>query len=156
MGIEEVKEYLRQFGADERVLVLHESSATVALAAAALGCQEQRIAKTLSFMVKDEPTFIVVAGDARIDNGKYKHFFGAKAKMMTSQELEDFTGLHFGGVCPFGIPENVKIYLDESLRRFDYVYPACGTANSAIKVTLQELEKFSGSRNWIDVCKIPE
>lgn len=123
------------------------------LAAEALHCEGARIAKTLSFMADGKPLLIVLAGDARVDNAKYKHLFGCKARMMTAQELEDCTGLHFGGVCPFGIPKEVTIYLDDSLKRFTTVYPACGTASSAIEVTLEELERFSGAAGWIDVSK---
>ena len=112
-----------------------------------------RIAKTLSFMAGEKPLLIVMAGDTRIDNHKYKERFGCKAKMMTAEELARFTDLQFGGVCPFGIPETVEIWLDESLRRFDTVYPACGTSNSAIEVTPAELERFSAARGWVDVGK---
>ena len=153
MSVQHVREYLAQFGADERVLEFPVSSATVELAAQALQCEPARIAKTLSFMAGERPLLIVMAGDMRIDNPKFKAQFSAKAKMMTAEELERFTGLHFGGVCPFGIPENVEIWLDESLRRFTTVYPACGSSNSAIEVTLEELERFSAAQGWVDVGK---
>ena len=149
-----VREVLAPFGVADRILEFDVSSATVELAAQALHCEGARIAKTLSFMADGKPILIVLAGDARVDNAKYKHLFGCKAKMMTAEELEHYTGLHFGGVCPFGIPEEVTIYLDESLKRFQTVYPACGTANSAIEVTPEELEKFSGAAGWIDVAKL--
>jgi prolyl-tRNA editing enzyme YbaK/EbsC (Cys-tRNA(Pro) deacylase) len=149
-----VREVLAPFGVADRILEFDVSSATVELAAQALHCEGARIAKTLSFMADGKPILIVLAGDARVDNAKYKHLFGCKAKMMTAEELEHYTGLHFGGVCPFGIPEEVTIYLDESLKRFQTVYPACGTANSAIEVTPEELEKFSGAAGWIDVGKL--
>ena len=149
-----VREALTPFGVADRILEFDVSSATVELAAQALHCEGARIAKTLSFMADGKPILIVLAGDARVDNAKYKHLFGCKAKMMTAEELEHYTGLHFGGVCPFGIPEEVTIYLDESLKRFQTVYPACGTANSAIEVTPEELEKFSGAAGWIDVAKL--
>lgn len=149
-----VREALAPFGVADRILEFDVSSATVELAAQALRCEGARIAKTLSFMADGKPILIVLAGDARVDNAKYKHLFGCKAKMMTAEELEHYTGLHFGGVCPFGIPEEVTIYLDESLKRFQTVYPACGTANSAIEVTPEELEKFSGAAGWIDVGKL--
>ena len=156
MSVDHVREYLKQFGAQDRVLEFDVSSATVALAAEALHCEPGRIAKTLSFMAGEQPMFIVFAGDARIDNRKYKDRFGVKAKMMTAEEIERLTGLHFGGVCPFGIPETVDIYLDVSLRRFDPVYPACGSDNSAIEVSLEELERFSHAKGWVDVGKDPE
>ena len=148
-----VREALRAFGAEDRVIEFSVSSATVALAAQALGCEEGRIAKTLSFMAEDRPIFVVAAGDQRIDNRKYRDCFGTKAKMMTAEQLESLTGLHFGGVCPFGIPEAVSIYLDESLRQWDIVYPAAGTESSAVRVTPEELERFSGAKGWVDVTK---
>lgn len=154
--IEHVREVLRPFGADSRILEFDVSSATVELAAKALSCEPGRIAKTLSFMAGDEPVLIVAAGDQRIDNRKFKQRFHVKAKMMTAEELERLTGLHFGGVCPFGLPDTVSLYLDESLRAWDTVYPACGTDNSAIRVTLEELERFSGARGWVDVTKRPD
>ena len=156
MSVDHVRDYLTQFGAQDRILEFDVSSATVALAAEALGCEPGRIAKTLSFMAGEQPMLIVFAGDARIDNRKYKDRFGVKAKMMTAEEIEGQTGLHFGGVCPFGIPETVDLYLDVSLKRFNPVYPACGSSNSAIEVTLDELERFSRARGWIDVGKEPE
>ena len=156
MSVDHVREYLAQFGAQDRILEFDVSSATVALAAEALHCEPGRIAKTLSLMAGDQPLLIVFAGDARIDNRKYKDRFGVKARMMTAEEIERLTGLHFGGVCPFGIPETIDIYLDVSLRRFDPVYPACGSDNSAIEVTLEELERFSRAKGWVDVGKEPE
>ena len=153
MSVEHVREYLTQFGAQDRILEFDVSSATVELAAQALHCEPCRIAKTLSFMAGEQPVLIVAAGDCRIDNRRYKDTFGMKAKMMTAEELERFTGLHFGGVCPFGIPAGVDVYLDESLKRFDTVYPACGSSNSAIEVTLPELERFSGFKGWVHVGK---
>ena len=156
MSVDHVRAYLRQFGAQDKILEFDVSSATVTLAAEALHCEPGRIAKTLSFMAGEQPILIVFAGDARIDNRKYKDRFGTKAKMMTAEEIEGLTGLHFGGVCPFGIPESIDIYLDVSLRRFDPVYPACGSSNSAIEVTLEELERFSKARGWVDVGKEPD
>ena len=156
MSVSHVREYLAQFGAQDRILEFDVSSATVALAAEALHCEPGRIAKTLSFMVGEQPVLIVFAGDARIDNRKYKDRFGVKARMMSAEEIERFTGLHFGGVCPFGIPESIDIYLDVSLRRFDPVYPACGSDNSAIEVSLEERERFSRAKGWVDVGKDPE
>lgn len=155
MSIAHVRDYLKQFGADSRVMEFEVSSATVELAAQALNCEPCRIAKTLSFMVGEQPILIVAAGDCRIDNRKFKETFAAKAKMMTAEELDCFTGLQFGGVCPFGIPENVTIYLDESLRRFETVYPACGSSNSTIELTLPELEQFSRAKAWVNVGKDP-
>ena len=153
MSIAHVRDYLKQFGADSRVMEFEVSSATVELAAQALNCEPCRIAKTLSFMVGEQPILVVAAGDCRIDNRKFKEAFAAMAKMMTAEELDRFTGLQFGGVCPFGIPENVTIYLDESLRRFETVYPACGSSNSAIELTLPELEQFSHAKAWVNVGK---
>ncbi len=152
MAIEKVKEYFKQYGMADRVLELEVSSATVELAAQALGCQPCRIAKTLSFMA-DGPILIVAAGDAKIDNPKYKAQFGIKAKMLTPDEVEALIGHAVGGVCPFGIHEGVTVYLDESLKRFETVFPACGSGNSAIELTVPELEQYSGRKSWVDVCK---
>ncbi len=129
------------------------SSATVELAAEAVGCEPARIAKTLSFKVGDTPVLIVAAGDAKIDNPKYKAQFHTKAKMLTREEVEEKIGHAVGGVCPFAVNEGVEIYLDKSLKRFETVYPAAGSSNSAIQMTMEELEKYSGSSRWIDVCK---
>ncbi len=155
MSIEKVKEYLKQFGRDRDVIELAQSSATVALAAAALGVEEARIAKTLSFKSESGAILVVTAGDARIDNKKFKTVFGIKAKMLSPDEVVEYTGHAIGGVCPFAIDNlDVKVYLDNSLKRFDTVYPACGSGNSAIKLTCGELEEFSNSSGWVDVCKI--
>ena len=153
MSIERVKNYFRQFGIEDRILEFEVSSATVELAAEALHREPQRIAKTLSFMVEDHPILIVAAGDAKIDNQKYKVQFGKKAKMLAFDEVEELIGHAVGGVCPFGVKENVEVYLDESLKRFKTVFPACGSSNSAIEMTMEDLEKYSGYREWIDVCK---
>ena len=153
MAIEKVKEYFRQFGMEDRVQEFDVSSATVELAAEALHCESCRIAKTLSFQVNGEPILIVTAGDTKIDNPKYKAQFGTKAKMLSASEVESRIGHAVGGVCPFGVNEGTKVYLDESLRRFEIVYPACGTSSSAVKLKLDELERASGSLGWIDVCK---
>ncbi|OCA98714.1 YbaK/EbsC family protein [Clostridium beijerinckii] len=153
MAIERVKEYFKKYGIDNRVQEFDVSSETVALAAEALHCDPCRIAKTLSFMVAENPILIVVAGDAKIDSPKYKTHFKAKAKMLTLKETENLIGHAVGGVCPFAINEGVKVYLDESLKRFQTVFPACGSGNSAIEVTIEELEKYSGYDEWIDVCK---
>ena len=153
MAIERVRAYFRELGIEEKVRELAESSATVELAAAALGTEPGRIAKTLSFMVNESPILIVTAGDVKIDNAKYKKFFGAKAKMLTPQQAEELIGHAVGGVCPFAINEGVTVYLDESLKAYATVYPACGSSNSAIELNMEELEKYSLSTAWIDVCK---
>ena len=153
MAIEKVREYFRQFGMEGRVQEFEVSSATVELAAAALGCEPCRIAKTLSFMTEEGPVLIVAAGDAKIDNTKYKAQFHTKAKMLTPDEAVELVGHAVGGVCPFAINDGVKVYLDESLRRFETVFPAAGSGSSAIELTLAELEKYSNSTAWIDVCK---
>jgi prolyl-tRNA editing enzyme YbaK/EbsC (Cys-tRNA(Pro) deacylase) len=153
MAIEKVKEYFAQFGIADRVREFDVSSATVELAARALQCEPGRIAKTLSFAVNGAPVLIVTAGDARIDNAKYKAQFGAKAKMLTPEEAVALVGHAVGGVCPFAVNEGVTVYLDMSLRRFGTVFPACGSSSSAIELTPEELEKYSASASWIDVCK---
>ena len=153
MAIERVREYLKQFNIEEKIQEFEVSSATVQLAAAALGCEPERIAKTLSFLVDEKPILIVAAGDAKIDNPKYKAMFHTKAKMIHAEEVEGLIGHAVGGVCPFGINEGVTVYLDESLKRFTTVFPACGSSNSAIELTIPELEKYSGYDSWIDVCK---
>jgi len=154
MAIEKVKAYFKTKGMEDRIQEFEVSSATVALAAQALGCDENRIAKTLSFHVGDKVVLIVTAGDAKIDNPKYKSFFGAKAKMLAFEEAEELIGHAVGGVCPFAVNEGVEVYLDESLKRFETVFPACGSSNSAIELTINELEQHSGFISWIDVCKI--
>ena len=126
------------------------------MAAEALGCAPQRIAKTLSFLVGDGAILIVAAGDVKIDNSKYKKQFGAKAKMLSPEQVTELIGHAIGGVCPFGVNEGVKVYLDESLKRFETVFPACGSGNSAIEMTIPELEKYSGFESWVDVCKLIE
>ena len=153
MAIEKVKEYFNQFGMADRVQEFTVSSATVELAALALNCEPCRIAKTLSFMVDGHAILIVAAGDAKIDNPKYKAQFGTKAKMLSPDEAETLVGHAVGGVCPFGINDGVTVYLDESLKRFDTVFPACGSSNSAIELSIEELEKYSGYQSWVDVCK---
>ena len=153
MSVEKVKTYFKQFGMEDRVQEFQVSSATVELAAAALGCEPCLIAKTLSFMVENKPILIVAAGDAKVDNKKYKAQFGTKAKMLTPDEAAGLVGHAVGGVCPFGINDGVQVYLDGSLRRFETVYPACGSSNSAIELTIGELEKYSGCTAWVDVCR---
>ena len=154
MSIEKVRAYFKAFGMEDRIQEFEVSSATVALAAQALGCDENRIAKTLSFHVGDKVVLVVTAGDAKIDNAKYKAFFSVKAKMLAFEEAEDLIGHAVGGVCPFVVNEGVEVYLDESLKRFETVFPACGSSNSAIKLTISELEQHSNFIQWIDVCKI--
>lgn len=155
MSIEKVKAYFRQLGMEERILEFPVSSATVELAAQALNCAPQRIAKTLSFMVQEKPILIVAAGDAKIDNQKYKAQFSQKAKMLSHEQAAELIGHAVGGVCPFAVNEGVKVYLDASLKRFQTVFPACGSSNSAIEMTIPELEQYSGFSKWVDVCKLP-
>lgn len=157
MSIEKVKEYFKGYGIEDKVMEFSVSSATVELAAQALNTDGCRIAKTLSFSVNESPILIVTAGDAKIDNKKYKTYFGAKAKMLSFDEVEEKIGHAVGGVCPFAINDNVKVYLDESIKRFPTVFPACGSSNSAIELTPDELENYSiNFIEWIDVCKLPE
>ena len=142
MAIEEVKEYFRQFGITNRIMEFEGSSATVELAAAALNCQPARIAKTLSFIVNDQPILIVAAGDTKIDNSKYKARFGTKAKMLSPEQAVALVGHAVGGVCPFAVNDGVTVFLDESLKRFQTVFPACGSSNSAVELTIPELENM--------------
>ncbi len=153
MSIEKVKEYFTKFGIEEKILEFDASSATVELAAQAVGCEPARIAKTMSFMVNDVPILILLAGDVKIDNPKFKAKFHTKAKMLSYDEVEPIIGHAVGGVCPFGINEGITVYLDESLKRFDSVFPAAGSSNSAIELTIPELEKYSNHCEWIDVSK---
>lgn len=153
MAIERVKAYFREYGMEERIQEFAVSSATVELAAAALHCELQRIAKTLSFMVDGHVVLVVAAGDMKIDNSKYKAQFGTKAKMLSPKEAEVLVGHAVGGVCPFAVNEGVEVYLDVSLKRFETVFPACGSGNSAIELTIPELEKYSGYKGWVEVCK---
>ena len=153
MSMERARKWLTQFGFADRSREFSVSSAAVELAAKALGTEEARIAKTLSFLVDGVPVLIVAAGDVKIDNPKYKAQFHTKAVMLPADQVESFVGHAVGGVCPFGVNEGVQVYLDESLKRFETVFPACGTANSAVELTIPELERSSGYRAWIDVCK---
>lgn len=153
MSIEKVREYFKSVGIDSRIKEFSESSATVELAAHALGCAPERIAKTLSFKLKDDCILIVTAGDVKIDNSKYKARFGVKASMLKFDEAAELIGHAVGGVCPFAVNDGVKVYLDESLKRFETVFPACGSSNSAIELTISELEKYSDYISWVDVCK---
>ena len=154
MSIEKVRKYFAEYGMEDKILEFSVSSATVELAAAALGCEGARIAKSLSLMTGDGPILIITAGDTKIDNSKYKHTFGQKARMLAFDEVEKLIGHGVGGVCPFAVNEGVRVYLDESLKRFETVFPAAGSANSAIELTPRELEKYSSSLvGWVDVCK---
>ncbi|MGN0661361.1 MAG: YbaK/EbsC family protein [Oscillospiraceae bacterium] len=156
MSVEKVKEYLKKWDMDGKIREFDVSSATVELAAKALGCAPERIAKSLTFKVGDRAVMIVAAGDARINNPKYKAFFGTKAKMLTPDEVTELVGHSVGGVCPFAINDGVEVYLDSSLKRFETVFPACGSSNSAIELSIEELEKYSQFKEWIDVCKLPD
>lgn len=153
MAIDKVKEYFKQYNMDDKIQEFGVSSATVELAALALGCEGKRIAKTLSFLVDDKAILVVAAGDAKVDNPKYKATFSCKAKMLSYEQVEELVGHPVGGVCPFAIPADVTVYLDESLKRFETVFPACGSSNSAIELTIAELEKYSNAKGWVDVCK---
>lgn len=155
MAIEKVRNYFKEQGIAERIQEFEISSATVALAAQALNCEEGRIAKTLSFRVGDRIILVVAAGDVKIDNAKYKARFGAKAKMLSPGEAELFIGHAVGGICPFAVNAGVETYLDVSLKRFPAVFPACGSSNSAIELSLEELEKYSQFLGWVDVCRVP-
>lgn len=153
MSIERVKAYFASVGLADRVREFDVSSATVELAALALGCEGKRIAKTLSFMGPACPLLVVAAGDARIDNAKFKAQFGLKAKMLIPEQAVELVGHAVGGVCPFAVNEGVEVWLDESLKRFETVFPACGSSNSAIELTIPELEKYAAPKGWVDVCK---
>lgn len=153
MSIERVRKYFEQFEVADRIQELEMSSATVELAAKALNCEPARIAKSMSFKVQDTVLIIVTAGDVKIDNPKYRATFKAKAKMLSPDEAIEYIGHAVGGVCPFAVNEGVAVYLDESLKRFDTVFPACGSSNSAIELSINELEKYSQYKDWVDVGK---
>ena len=153
MSIERVKEYFAKENIEAPIMEFDVSSATVELAAAAIGCEPERIAKTMAFKDGDGCLLVVIAGDAKVDNAKYKQQFGTKAKMVPIDELEQLVGHAIGGVCPFGINEGVPVYLDESLKRFKTVFPACGSSNSAVELTIAQLEQYSVAIEWVDVCK---
>ena len=155
MSIEKVRAYFKPLGIEDRIREFDVSSATVELAAVAVGVEGARIAKSLSFKVEDKPIIIVVAGDAKVDNSRYKAQFHTKAKMLTHEEAHDWIGHDVGGVCPFALPGGVRVCLDTSLQRFDTIYPAAGSASSAVKLTCEELQKSTGGE-WVDVCKLPE
>lgn len=153
MSIDKVRKYFKTFGIENQILEFDQSSATVELAAQALNCKPERIAKTLSFMLNESPILIVMAGDVKIDNSKYKQTFGAKAKMLSCEQAAELIGHAVGGVCPFAVNDGVEVFLDQSLKRFSSVFPACGSSNSAIELTIDQLEKFSNFSKWVDVCK---
>lgn len=154
MSIEKVRAYFKPLGIEERIREFDVSSATVELAAVAVGVEGARIAKSLSFKVEDQPIIIVVAGDAKVDNSRYKAQFHTKAKMLTHQEAHERIGHDVGGVCPFALPEDVKVYLDVSMKRFETVFPAAGSSNSAVEMTCDELERYASNfAAWVDVCK---
>ena len=157
MSIEKVRDYFKGFGMEDKVLEFEVSSATVQLAAIALGTEEARIAKTMSFKKDEGCILVITAGDVKIDNAKYRHTFGLKAKMLTAEEVIELVGHAIGGVCPFAVNEGViGIYIDESVKRFDTVFPACGSSNSAIELTPEELFRYSDADAWVDVCKLKE
>jgi prolyl-tRNA editing enzyme YbaK/EbsC (Cys-tRNA(Pro) deacylase) len=153
MALYKVKEFFARFGLEERIIELSVSSATVELAAKALNCEGKRIAKTLSLKLKERFILIVMAGDAKLDNAKYKAEFGAKAKMLSADEVLENIGHEVGGVCPFGVNDDIDIYLDISLKRFRSVFPACGSPNSAIELSVDDMEKYTRNKKWINVCK---
>lgn len=154
MAIEKVRKYLKEWGMEDKIMEFETSSATVELAAKAVGCEPERIAKTLSFRTNEDCILIVCAGDTKIDNSKFKKKFNTKAKMLSYEDVLESIGHGVGGVCPFGVNENVKIYLDESLKRFETVFPACGSENSAIELNIKQLETISKYKEWVDVCKV--
>ena len=153
MAIDRVKTYFRQYGIEHRIQEFPVSSATVELAAQALHCEPCRIAKTLSFNANEHPVLVVTAGDAKIDNAKYKAQFGVKAKMLSPEQAEEWVGHAVGGVCPFAVNDGIDVYLDQSLKRFETVFPACGSSISAIELTIEELERYANASAWVDVCK---
>lgn len=153
MSLKKAKEYLQKYGLEKRIMEFDVSSATVEEASKAINCKQEEIAKTLSFIVDNTPILIVVSGDSKIDNSKFKTEFHTKAKMIPFDSVEELIGHAVGGVCPFGINKNVEVYLDNSLKRFNIIYPACGSSNSAVRLTLEELEKTSNYKKLIDVCK---
>lgn len=156
MSLAKAKEYLKKFDLDKNIIEFQESTASVKEAASALGCQEAQIAKTMAFLLDTKPILIIASGDRKIDNSKFKQTFHMKAKMIPSEELETLVGHTAGGVCPFGINSDVKVYLDTSLKEFATIYPASGSSNSAVRLTLKELEDTSNYIEYVDVCKKPE
>ena len=156
MALEKAKAYLEERGYGDRVMVFDVSSATVELAAKAVGTEPEKIAKSMTFKVNEKPVMVVCAGDGKVSNQKFKETFHTKAKMLSFDEVHNLIGHDVGGVCPFGIHDGVEVYLDESLKRFEFVYPACGSDNSAVKLSIPELEEVSGYLGWVDICKLPE
>ena len=156
MSLEKATAHLKKYGLENRIRLFDVSSATVALAAAALGTEECKIAKTMSFCTPDGPILIVAAGDVKVDNRKFKDMFHIKAKMLSGDEVDQLIGHGIGGVCPFGVNDGVRVFLDESLRRFDIVYPAAGTSASAVELTVSELEKASEALSWVDLTVLRE
>lgn len=154
MAIDKVRNFFKKYGLDGRIREFDVSSATVELAATALGCEPCRIAKSLTFSVNGSPVLIVTAGDIKVDNKKFKEKFSVKAKMLTADEVEALIGHGVGGVCPFAVNDGVSVYLDNSLKRFDSVFPACGSSNSAIELTVDELEKYASPVDWVDICSV--
>ncbi len=155
MAFENVKKYFDQVGMGSRIKVMEQSTATVEQAANAIGCAPEKIAKTMSFLLGEEAILVVTAGDARVDNKKFKTTFGQKAKMIPGELVESYIGHKPGGVCPFAINSNVNVYLDISLKRFEVIYPAAGSSQSAVELSLDELEHHSASKDWVDVCNVP-
>lgn len=153
MSLEKAESYLKEAGFLDHVIELKESTATVALAAEALGVEPGMIAKTMSFLQGEQPVLILTEGTAKVDNRKYKDTFHVKAKMIPFEQVEEVTGHAPGGVCPFGIKDGIEVYLDESLKRFETVYPAAGDDHSAVRLTIPELEEVSGAKGWVDVCR---
>ena len=153
MALNKVIDYFKEYNLDNRIIVFSDSSKTVKEAAKALNCEEKMISKSLNFLIDDDPILIVLSGDMKIDNSKYKSYFNTKAKMISSELVQDLIGHEVGGVCPFACKNDVKIYLDNSLKRFDVVYPTAGSFNSAIKLTIEELEKYTSYIEWIDVSR---
>ncbi len=153
MSIENVRKYLKKYDLEDRIIELVAETGTVEQAATALGCEGKQIAKTMAFNIFDKAVLVLLAGDTKVDNSKFKAFFGVKAKMLTGEELDSLVGHKMGGVCPFDVKGDVKVYLDESLKRFEIVYPAAGTDHSAVKLTIPELEKSSNYISWIDIGK---
>ena len=153
MSLENAKEYLKKYNLEDKIIVFKESCATVKDAADTIGCKEEEIAKSITFLIDEKPILIIASGNSKIDNSKYKQEFHIKAKMIPYNEVEGFIGHATGGVCPFGIKDDVIVYLDNSLKKYETIYPACGDSNSVVKLTLEELEKTSNYKKWIDVCK---
>jgi prolyl-tRNA editing enzyme YbaK/EbsC (Cys-tRNA(Pro) deacylase) len=153
MSLVKVKEYFKKYNIEDKIMEFNTSSATVSLAATTIGCTPNEIAKSLAFTVKAKSVIIVMAGDSKIDNAKYRKEFNTKARMIDKEQLNKLIGHEVGGICPFALNDNVLVYLDNSLKKFKYVYPACGSSNSAIKLSILELEKYSNYVKWIDVCK---